>query len=279
MSLAQLSSQTLLIDDSFPVLTVTLNRPNVANAMNLQMVNELMQVMSYVEKKQYRVLVLQGANHNFCAGGDIKDMQVTRGDSAALTELNRAFGIMIEKANTLPAVVICLLQGAVLGGGFGLACVSDVAIADVSTKFALPETSLGIIPAQIAPFVVQRIGLTATRRLALLGLCIDAAQALQLGLIHQIANEYNDLQQQLTKAIALVLKCAPQANKTTKVLLHAVAEQVQPLAVLLDQAAVDFASAVNKEGQEGTAAFMQKRPANWIITAPLTTNAGKDKNG
>ena len=107
-------------------------------------------------------------------------MQSALGNPRVLTELNRAFGLMIEKANKLPAVVICLLQGAVLGGGFGLACISDLAIADSSAKFALPETSLGIIPAQIAPFVVERIGLTATRRLALLGIRIDAQQAVNV---------------------------------------------------------------------------------------------------
>lgn len=261
MAIEQL--QTILVEKQFPVLTVTLNRPSVANAMNLLMVQELMRVMSLVENERYRVLVIQGAQGNFCAGGDIKDMQSAGGDAQALAELNRSFGLMIEKANKLPAVVICLLQGAVLGGGFGLACVSDVAIADCSAKFALPETSLGIIPAQIAPFVVQRIGLTATRRLALLGVRINAEQALQLGLIHQLAIDGNDLQQQLALSIKLARKCAPKANQTTKAMLHAVAEQ--PMDTLLDKAAKDFASAVVGEGREGALAFMQKRSPKWMI--------------
>jgi len=252
---------TLVIEDKFPVLTVTLNRPKVANAMNLHMVEELMQVMEKITNEQYRILVIQGCNGNFCAGGDIKDMQATKGDAKALTELNRAFGLMIEKANTLPAVVICLLEGAVLGGGFGLACVSDVAIATNSAKFALPETSLGIIPAQIAPFVVERIGLTQARRLALVGNRIDGEQALRLGLVHQLAIDNDDLAAQLAKTISLILKCAPNANQTTKTLLHQVSKQ--PMTELLDQAAVDFASAVAGEGREGAAAFMQKRSPNW----------------
>jgi len=255
---------TLIVKDEFPVLTITLNRPSVANAMNLQMVNELMQVMIHVETNQYRVLVLQGSNGNFCAGGDIKDMQLAKNDNNALIELNRAFGLLIEKANTLPAVVVCLLQGAVLGGGFGLACISDVAIAQTSAKFALPETSLGIIPAQIAPFVVQRIGLTATRRMALLGLRIDANQALTIGLIHQLANDEVDLTQQLNQTIKLALKCAPDANQVTKTLLHDVANM--PMTELLDKAAVSFAKAVSTEGIEGATAFMQKRPAHWVET-------------
>jgi isohexenylglutaconyl-CoA hydratase len=255
------NDSTLIIEACFPVLTITLNRPKVANAMNLQMVSELTQVMEKVASEHYRILVIQGSNHNFCAGGDIKDMQATKGDAKALTELNRAFGLMIEKANTLPAAVICLLDGAVLGGGFGLACVSDVAIATTTAAFALPETSLGIIPAQIAPFVVERIGLTQARRLALVGNRIDGEQALRLGLIHQLAVDAEDMKKQLTETISLILKCAPQANKTTKALLHQVSQQA--MSTLLDQAAIDFSAAVAGEGREGAAAFMQKRAPNW----------------
>ena len=261
MTIISNNFSTLIIECAFPVLTVTLNRPSVANAMNLQMVNELMQVMTEVETQQYRVLVLKGANGNFCAGGDIKDMQSAKGDQSALIALNRSFGLMIEKANTLPAVVVCLLEGAVLGGGFGLACISDVAIAQTSAKFALPETSLGIIPAQIAPFVVQRIGLTATRRLALLGIRVDATQALTIGLIHQLATNDNELTQQLNQTIKLALKCAPEANKITKTLLHDVANI--PMTELLDNAAINFAKAVSSEGKEGAKAFIEKRPASW----------------
>lgn len=261
MSKIESSWQTLLVEEAGDVLTVTLNRPTVANAMNLQMVNELTQVLNKVEAQQLRVLVIKGCEGNFCAGGDIKDMQATKGDPKALAELNRAFGTMIEKANSLSAVVICLLQGAIFGGGFGLACISDVAIADNSAKFALPETSLGIIPAQIAPFVVQRIGLTATRRLALLGIKITGEQALSLGLIHQLAVDQNDLDAQLEKVIAMALSCAPKANAVTKALLHAVADD--SLARHLDQAALDFADAVAGEGREGARAFIEKRAPSW----------------
>lgn len=253
--------QTLLVEQQGDVMSITLNRPKIANAMNLVMVNELNLAMDQAVASQARVLVIRGANGNFCAGGDIKDMQASRGDSAALVELNRAFGLMIEKANTLPMIVITVLQGAVLGGGFGLACVSDVAISDASTKFAMPETSLGIIPAQIAPFVVARIGLTAARRLALLGLRIKADEAQQLGLIHQVAADDEQLEQQLTKAIALALNCAPQATQVTKALLHQVDQQ--PMSQLLDQAAKNFAVSVALEGIEGATAFAQKRAPNW----------------
>lgn len=253
--------KTLVVSQQSGVLSITLNRPEIANTMNLLMVEELNHTMELALKSKSRVVVFKGAAGNFCAGGDIKDMQLIANDAKALTKLNRAFGLMIEKANTLPCVVITVLQGAVLGGGFGLACVSDVAIADVSAKFAMPETSLGIIPAQIAPFVVARIGLTAARRLALLGLRIKADEALSLGLIHQIAIDEADLQEQLDKTIKLALNCAPQATILTKSLLHQVAEI--PMSELLDRAAQDFALSVAGEGREGATAFAQKRKPNW----------------
>src|SRR5690606_32924520 len=134
------------------------------------------------DDRTVRAVVLRGAEGHFCAGGDIKDMANARA-SVGKTEadpfftLNREFGRLITAVNQAPQTVIVVAEGAVLGGGFGLACVSDVAIAAASAKFGLPETGLGVIPAQIAPFVVTRIGLTQARRLALLGARFDGAEA------------------------------------------------------------------------------------------------------
>ena len=273
--MSQQEFETLIVQDHNPVLRVILNRPKLANAMNLVMVNELMAVMEKVEQENYRVLIISGGNGNFCAGGDIKDMQSAGADKKALIELNRAFGHMITKANHLPCAVICALEGAVLGGGFGLACVSDLAIAVEQTQFGLPETSLGIIPAQIAPFVVQRIGLTQTRRLALFGNRIKAQEALNLGLIHQVVENNDQLEDSVMQAIKLALKCAPQASQTTKALIHNVGEQ--DLDSLLDQAANNFADAVMGEGREGGAAFMQKRSSAWADVALVSEHAIKEK--
>ena len=267
-----LDLETLVIQDQKPVLRVMLNRPKLANAMNLKMVNELMAVMEKVENENYRVLIISGGHGNFCAGGDIKDMQSAGTDKQALVELNRAFGHMITKADHLPAAVICALEGAVLGGGFGLACVSDLAIAVEKTQFGLPETSLGIIPAQIAPFVVKRIGLTQTRRMALFGNRIKAQEAMSLGLIHQVVEDSQQLEDAVNKAVKLAIKCAPQASKTTKALIHSVDKQ--DLEFLLDQAAEDFADAVMGEGREGGAAFMQKRLPAWADVS--TSNKEKE---
>lgn len=208
-------------------------------------------------------MTLGGAGGHFCAGGDLKDMANARAQGAdAYRELNRAFGALLEEAQHAPQVLICVLQGAVLGGGLGLACVSDIALADHQAQFGLPETSLGLLPAQIAPFVVRRIGLTQARRLALTAARFDGHEARRLGLVHFVEQDAQALAERLDAVLEHVLCCAPEANAATKALLLASTEQ--PLGPLLDQAAQWFSAAVTgAEGVEGTLAFIQKRKPGW----------------
>lgn len=263
------TTETLQLREDGFVLHVTLNRPEARNAMSLAMTQELRAVFTAIAQREtVRAVVLRGAGGHFCAGGDIKDMAGARmramesGNDEAYAELNRAFGHLITQVDHAPQVVIAVLEGAVMGGGFGLACVADVAIAHQDAKFALPETGLGVIPAQIAPFVVQRVGLTQARRLALTGARVDGAEAVRLGLAHHLAADGAEMDALLAVTLDQVKKCAPGANRATKALLHRVGRE--PLDALLDDAARQFARAVaGPEGAEGTLAFMQKRPATW----------------
>jgi isohexenylglutaconyl-CoA hydratase len=256
--------QTLLLEPHNGVLHITLNRPESRNAMNLLMVAELRAVLLAVrDDRAIRALVIGGAGGHFCAGGDIKDMANARAQGAnAYRDLNRVFGALLQEVQHAPQVVITVLQGAVLGGGLGLACVSDVALADHQAQFGLPETSLGVLPAQIAPFVVLRIGLTQARRLALTAARFDGNQARRMGLVHFVEHDAQALAERLGEVLAHVLCCAPGANATTKKLLLASAGQ--PSDALLDEAAEWFSEAViGAEGVEGTMAFVQKRKPGW----------------
>lgn len=258
--------QTLLLERHNGILHITLNRPDSRNAMNLQMVAELRAVLAAVrDDRQVRALVIGGAGGHFCAGADIKDMANARAQGqTAYRDLNRVFGALLEETQHAPQVVITVLQGAVLGGGFGLACVSDIAMADHQAQFGLPETSLGLLPAQIAPFVVQRIGLTQARRLALTAARFDGNQARRMGLVHFVEHDPQALAERLDEVLAHVLCCAPGANAATKKLLLASAGQLSD--GLLDQAAEWFSEAVTgDEGVEGTMAFVQKRKPGWAI--------------
>ena len=263
------NTETLLLELVEGVLHVTLDRPDSRNAMNLAMVGELRAVLAAVHGDlSVRAIVLRGAGGHFCAGGDIRDMASARarsqgeGGADAYRALNRAFGSLLEQAQHTPQVLIAVLQGAVLGGGFGLACVSDIAIARQDARFGLPETTLGILPAQIAPFVVGRIGLTQTRRLTLTAARFDGVEAERLGLVHFSEPDDEAIEARLQQVLSQVRQCAPQANAQTKALL--LAAENEALGPLLDRAAEQFAAAVTgAEGVEGTLAFVQKRAPKW----------------
>ncbi len=263
--------QALLLRRDGWRLHVTLNRPEARNAMSFAMVRELSAVFDAVaDDRSLRAIVLRGADGNFCAGGDIKDMAAARGAEPGqggkdpLAAGNRLFGAMLTRVESAPQAVIAVLEGAVLGGGFGLCCVSDVAIAGAEAKFRLPETGLGVPPAQIAPFIVRRVGLTQARRLAVTGGNLDAAQALALGLVHHVAAE-TGLDEALARVLADVARCAPEAVAVTKrLVLAAAAAHGDALAAVLDAAADDFARAARgPESVEGMTAFIQKRRPSW----------------
>lgn len=256
--------ETLLLNLEGGVLHVTLNRPDNRNAMSLTMVSELRAVLQSLRHDlSVRAIVLRGAGGHFCAGGDIKDMAGARSAGGdAYRNLNRTFGSLLEEAQATPQVLIAVLEGAVLGGGFGLACVSDIAISHRDAKFGLPETTLGILPAQIAPFVVKRIGLTQARRLALTAARFNGSEAERLGLVHFSEPSTDEIDARLQQVLEQVRSCAPAANAHTKALL--LATENEALGPLLDRAAEQFAAAVTgAEGIEGTMAFVQKRTPKW----------------
>jgi isohexenylglutaconyl-CoA hydratase len=269
--------KTLALEREGPVLHITLNRPEVRNAMSLQMVRELRAALAQAELGgQTRVLVLRGAGGHFCAGGDIKDMAAARQrlaeDPQALVTTNATFGeLCVAYANTGLAV-ITVLQGTVMGGGFGLACVSDVCIADDSVVFRLPETGLGLLPAQVGPFLVERIGYAETKRLAVTGAKVESPEALRLRLVHEVHDE-DALGWAVGRVVAQVLACAPGALAQTKALLAK--SRFQPPAALVPEAAQKFSQAVlGPEGIEGTLAFVQKRKAHWVPEEPPAAEGG-----
>jgi isohexenylglutaconyl-CoA hydratase len=257
---------TLALRRDGAVLHVTLNRPEARNAMSLAMVRELVEVLREAEKDgQTRVIVLRGAGGHFCAGADLKDMAGARArlgeDPDAVAKVNGAFGeLCIAYAGTGLAVVAAL-EGTVMGGGFGLACVTDVAIAADNTVFRLPETSLGVLPAQIAPFLVERLGYAEAKRLAVTGARITAAEALQVRLVHEV-HAVDSIDAAIVRVVGDILNCAPGALAATKHLM-AKARWERP-AELVQEAALAFSrAALGPEGIEGTTAFLQKRKASW----------------
>ena len=258
-------TQSLLLERDDWVLKIWFNRPEAKNALSAQMTEEFNAVLDAVsEDRSLRAIVLRGAGGVFCAGGDIKGfksgMQATDADEVAAS--NRSFGDLMIKLNEQPQVVGVLVEGAAIGGGLGLACVGDVTLVTADARFRLSETSLGIPPAQIAPFVTERVGLTQARRLMLTGARFKGAEALALGIAHGVATDTADLEAQCETILGHIKACAPGANAVTKGILF---ESVRrPRAETLDFASRGFAQCMlSPEGLEGVAAFVEKRPASW----------------
>lgn len=266
--------QTLRCEQQGPVLTLTLHRPEVRNAMSLRMVDELQNALrhahaSFGQADAVRVVVLQGSGGHFCAGGDLKDMAQARMQSLQgegttedpIATVSAAFGQLCLAFAATPLALVAVLQGTVMGGGLGLACVADVVLADDSVQLRLPETAMGVVPAQIAPFLVERLGYSRARQLAVTGGRIDAPTAHAMGLVHTLVPAAQ-LAQALQATLADILACAPGALAATKALMRRA--QKEDAAALVLQAAALFAQAVRSpEGQEGTMAFIQKRKPQW----------------
>ena len=250
-------------------LFVFFNRPKARNALSLQMVGELEAVLDAVHAdRSVRVLVLRGEGGHFCAGGDVKDMAAARskrfspGEDDPIAALNRRFGTLITRLDRAPQTTVAVVEGAAMGGGFGLVCVADVVIALESASFRLPETGLGLPPAQIAPFLVRRLGLSRARRLALTGARLTGEEASLEGLVDILCSGSEELEAELLELRRRILRCAPVASAETKRLLLACGE-VQHDA-LLDQGAAAFSAAARSpEGMEGVIAFIQKKAPSW----------------
>jgi isohexenylglutaconyl-CoA hydratase len=270
--------EALYAQQTGAVLNITLNRPALRNAMSLQMVVELRAVLANAEAAgSVRVIVLRGAGGHFCAGADLQDMAAARmrsmrdasrvGEAGvaidAVAQANAQFGELCVAYAKTPLALVVVLEGSVMGGGLGLACVADVALAGESAAFRLPETALGLVPAQIAPFLVERLGYSQAKRLAVTGGRLNAADALAIGLVHAV-----HAPEQIDVALAAVLTdiqaCAPGAVAATKALM-AKARLTEPANLVQEAALIFSRAAQGPEGLEGTTAFLQKRKPNWAL--------------
>lgn len=252
-------------------LFATLDRPEAKNALSAAMVEGLFALCDELDRTpDIRALVLRGAGGTFCAGGDIKDfaaqlaaLEPAPGAPDPVAEGNRRFGALLLRLDALPQTVIAVVEGAAFGGAMGLVAVSDIAIAEEQAKFSLSETTLGLPPAQIAPFVARRIGLFNARRLALTGERFGAETALGVGLVSSVASKER-LDALVEETLNRIGRCEPAANAVTKRLLNRAAGGVDP--ALLDAAAQDFARCLRSKGRDGAAAFAAKRPPEWVET-------------
>lgn len=239
---------------------ITLNRPEAKNAMNFKMVEEITKVFGSLHgNRDVRAVVISGAEGTFCAGGDIKEMR----DNTVPDHMQaHNLDTMLRAVNQASQVVIARVEGAALGGGLGLVCVSDIAIAADNAKFGLPEVRLGIAPAFISPYVVQRIGFTRARELMLTGRRFNGKEAQQYGIVH-VSCPSDELQHCIEVELDEVRQAAPGAIAAVKELLFEIADKPTSETVAY-RAELLNTLRLGEEAQEGLSAFVEKRQAKWV---------------
>jgi isohexenylglutaconyl-CoA hydratase len=244
----------------------TMSNPSNRNALDDAVVDALHAACEQAAADaSLRFIVLTGAGKAFCAGGNLGGMAsligkpLAEGDADPLVPMNQRFGDLLHALAALPQLLIASVDGPAFAGGLGLVCCADFVLATPTASFAAPEVTLGIAPAQIAPFVWKRLGHRGARQLLLQARRFDALQAEALGLVDEIAQDLSAATELFIQSLAV---CAPQAVASTKRLLHEL--ESNAVVDLRAEAAQAFAASLRgREAPEGIAAFSQKRLASW----------------
>lgn len=203
-------------------LILTLRRPQARNALNLSTLSELERVIAEIrDDRSLGVVMLRGSGGYFCSGGDLKERALLPldGDGDTLLSRNRREGALLRALDSLPQIVAAIVEGGATGAGVGILCACDVVLAAGPCKFATPEVLNGNVPAQIAPFVINRLGWSHGRRLLLTGAPIDAAEAHRVGLVNGWLPDADDLENAASRLLSSLSRCDPGAVKNAKSLL------------------------------------------------------------
>ena len=249
--------------DDGPVTTVTLSRPDSHNALNVGLIEELTGCFEEISDDEgVRVVVLAGEGRSFCAGADIGYMHETASFSYEENlEDARRLATMFWTVDECPKPLIARVQGAAMGGGAGLVAAADVVVAEEEARFAFTEVRLGIAPATISPFVVRKIGASHARSLFVTGEGFGAERAREIGLVHIVAPQ-DQLDAAVDKKVGEILQGGPVAQATVKALLRRL-ETMEPMEAPGLTSRVISELRTGEEGQEGLAAFLEKRQPGW----------------
>jgi methylglutaconyl-CoA hydratase len=256
--------QTLLVDETDGVVFVTLNRPDVHNAFNDELIREAIDLFgSVASNPSARAIVLRSGGANFCAGADLNWMSrmvsYTRDENIRDSSLlAKMFALM----NECPLPIIGRIQGAAIGGGVGLVAVCDIAITTRESKFGLSEVKLGILPAVISPYVIAKIGESHARALFMTGERFDAERALRIGLVHRVVDEADSLDAAVNDTLSQLMSSGPEAVRECKKLIAYVASHPLEDSIPYTIEAISTRR-VSEEGQQGMGAFLKKQKAPW----------------
>ena len=256
--------EMLEIEKAQGVATIWMNRPEVHNAFNAQMIAELTEACTAMDQDPaVRVIVLAGRGKCFSAGADLNSMK--RAGSATLEENLKDARLLAKMLRTLAELSkpsIARVHGAALGGGMGLAAACDICIASIEAFFATSEVKFGIIPSAISPYVIRAIGERNAYRYFQTAERISGARAVEIGLAHETVKP-EALDEQVRDLVTALLLGGPQAQAASKALIRAVAHQSVSDELVEDTARRIANARATGEAREGLAAFLEKRPPSW----------------
>ena len=259
-------SDTLRVTRDGPFARVSLERPEVRNAFNAELIEALrarFEELASEPPEALRGIVLEGAGPTFCAGADVEWMRAAIGLSFEDNERDAsAMQAMFAAIDACPVPVIARVQGAALGGGLGLCAVSDIVLATADATFGFTEVKLGILPAVISTFVLPKIGESHARALFLTGQRVDAARAQRIGLVHEVVADEAALDERVTALLGELGGAGPTAARAAKALLRDI-RTLEPHDAHAHTAREIARQRTSAEGQEGLAAFLEKRPPRW----------------
>ena len=248
------------------VSTVTINRPEVRNAFNDAVIAELTAVFLEIGKRdEVRCVVLAGNGPAFCAGADLNWMKRMAGyDRAENLEDAAGLARMLEAIYRCPKPTLAKVQGDTYAGGMGLVAACDMAVSVDSAQFCLSEVRLGLIPATISPYVIRAMGARAAHRYFLTAERFSAAEALRIGLVHEVVKT-GELDAKVAEIAQALVNAGPEAVKACKKLLHDVAGH-EITAGLVRRTVEGIADIrASDEGREGVQSFLGKRKPNWLL--------------
>ena len=254
----------LVARDGRGVATVTLNRPALHNAFDDALIQRLIETFEALGADTgCRAVVLAGAGKSFSAGGDLNWMRRMAGYSHAENVADAAeLGRLMSTLNRLPKPTVARVHGSVFAGGLGLVACCDIAVAEQETIFCVSEARLGLVPAVISPYLVQAMGARTARRYFLTAERFSAAEALRIGLVHEITPAAQ-LDAKVEAIVAALLEGGPHSQARSKRLISEVAERPieQPVIDLTVRAIAE--ARASDEAREGLAAFFEKRKPKW----------------
>lgn len=256
----------LLLHTQAAVTTVTLNRPEVRNAFNDEVIAELTAVFHELGKRpEVRAIVLAGEGPAFCAGADLNWMKRMAGYSRAENmEDAGALARMLEVIYSCPKPTIARVQGDTYAGGTGLVAACDIAVAVDTAQFCLSEVKLGLIPATISPYVIRAMGARAAHRYFLTAERFDAAEALRIGYVHEVVPAA-ELDAKVGAIAQALVQAGPEAVKACKQLVQDVGHR-RISSALVARTVENIADIrASEEGQEGIRSFLEKRKPNWML--------------